>query len=62
MIIFFGMEINKIVSIQKAANLFGITRQAIYSAIIKNKLKVNKEKCKRWTIDLEDFKEYRRNL
>lgn len=50
----------KIVSITEAAKINGVTRQAIYVAIKLNKLKARKETT-RWTIDLEDLEEYRKN-
>ena len=37
-----------------------MTRQAIYVAIKQNKLKARKDST-RWTIDLDDLEEYRRN-
>lgn len=47
------------VSITEAARINNVTRQAIYVAIKQNKLKATK-KSTRWTIDLEDLEEYRR--
>lgn len=49
----------KVVSIAEAANLYNITRQAIYVAIKLNKLKATKEQS-RWTIKVEDLEQYRR--
>lgn len=49
----------KVVSITEAAKLNKVTRQAIYVAIKLNKLKATKETT-RWTINLEDLEEYRR--
>ena len=48
----------KVVSITEAAELNNVTRQAIYVAIKLNKLKAKKETT-RWTIDVEDLKNYR---
>lgn len=49
-----------VVSITEAARLNNVTRQAIYVAIKLNKLKAKKATT-RWTIDMEDLEEYRRN-
>lgn len=49
----------KVVSITEAAKLNNVTRQAIYVAIKLNKLKATKETT-RWTINLDDLEEYRR--
>lgn len=53
-------EQTKVVSITEAARINGVTRQAIYVAIKQNKLKARKDST-RWTIDLDDLEEYRRN-
>ena len=50
----------KVVSITEAARINGVTRQAIYVAIKQNKLRARKDST-RWTIDLEDLEDYRRN-
>jgi len=50
----------KVVSITEAARINGVTRQAIYVAIKQNKLRASKDST-RWTIDLDDLEEYRRN-
>ena len=50
----------KTVSITEAARINNVTRQAIYVAIKQKKLKASKE-ATRWTINLEDLEEYRRN-
>lgn len=52
-------EEKKVVSITEAAKLNKVTRQAIYVAIKLNKLKAEKETT-RWTIDLKDLEEYRK--
>lgn len=52
-------EEKKVVSITEAAKLNNVTRQAIYVAIKLNKLKATKETT-RWTINLDDLEEYRR--
>lgn len=52
-------EETKLVSITEAAKINDVTRQAIYVAIKLNKLKAKKETT-RWTIDLSDLEEYRR--
>lgn len=49
----------KRVSITEAAKINKVTRQAIYVAIKQKKLKAEKHTT-RWTIDLEDLAEYRR--
>lgn len=49
----------KVVSITEAARINGVTRQAIYVAIKQKKLKARKDST-RWTIDLSDLEEYRR--
>ena len=48
----------KVVSITEAARINGVTRQAIYVAIKKKKLKARKETT-RWTIHLDDLDHYR---
>ncbi len=48
------------VSITEAAQINGVTRQAIYVAIKQNKLKAVKETT-RWRIHLKDLEEYRAN-
>lgn len=55
-------EINgkKVVSITEAARINNVTRQAIYVAIKQRKLKAYKDST-RWTIDLNDLEEYRKN-
>ncbi len=50
---------NKVVSITEAAKLSKVTRQAIYVAIKLNKLRATKETT-RWTINLHDLEEYKR--
>lgn len=52
-------EEKKVVSITEAAKLNKVTRQAIYVAIKLNKLKATKETT-RWTINLDDLEDYRR--
>lgn len=52
-------EEKKVVSITEAAKINDVTRQAIYVAIKLNKLKAKKETT-RWTIDLSDLEDYRR--
>ncbi len=49
----------RLVSITEAAKLNNVTRQAIYVAIKQRKLKASKDST-RWTIDLDDLEEYRR--
>jgi excisionase family DNA binding protein len=49
----------KIVSITEAAKINNVTRQAIYVAIKQKKLKASKD-ATRWTIDLEDLENYRK--
>lgn len=49
----------RLVSITEAAKINNVTRQAIYVAIKQNKLKATKHTT-RWTIDLQDLEEYRR--
>lgn len=49
----------RVVSITEAARINNVTRQAIYVAIKQKKLKASKDQT-RWTIDLEDLEEYRR--
>jgi excisionase family DNA binding protein len=51
---------NKIISIAEAADINGVTRQAIYVAIKLNKLKACKE-TSRWTINRDDLEEYRQS-
>ncbi len=50
----------KVVSITEAARINSVTRQAIYVAIKLKKLKAKKDTT-RWTINLEDLEEYRKN-
>lgn len=52
-------EERQVVSITEAAKINNVTRQAIYVAIKLKKLKAKKEST-RWTIDLADLEEYRR--
>jgi excisionase family DNA binding protein len=49
----------KVVSITEAARINNVTRQAIYVAIKQKKLKAYKDST-RWTIDLEDLENYRK--
>ena len=49
----------KAVSITEAAKINNVTRQAIYVAIKQKKLKAFKDTT-RWTIDLSDLEEYRK--
>ena len=49
----------KVVSITEAARINNVTRQAIYVAIKQRKLKASKD-ATRWTIDLEDLENYRK--
>jgi excisionase family DNA binding protein len=49
----------KVVSISEAAKINNVTRQAIYVAIKQKKLRAKKETT-RWTIDLRDLDDYRR--
>lgn len=50
----------KVVSITEAAKINGVTRQAIYVAIKLNKLRARKESS-RWTINVDDLNDYRKN-
>lgn len=56
-----NLESNKprVVSITEAARINNVTRQAIYVAIKQKKLRAHKDST-RWTIDLNDLEEYRR--
>jgi excisionase family DNA binding protein len=49
----------KVVSITEAARINNVTRQAIYVAIKQKKLKAYKDTT-RWTIDLDDLDNYRK--
>lgn len=49
----------KVVSITEAAKINNVTRQAIYVAIKQKKLKAYKDTT-RWTIDLDDLENYRK--
>ena len=49
----------RVVSITEAAKINNVTRQAIYVAIKQKKLKACKD-ATRWTIDLKDLEEYRK--
>ena len=49
----------KVVSITEAARINNVTRQAIYVAIKQKKLKAYKDST-RWTIDLDDLENYRK--
>ena len=49
----------KVVSITEAAKINNVTRQAIYVAIKQKKLRASKD-ATRWTIDLEDLENYRK--
>jgi excisionase family DNA binding protein len=49
----------KVVSITEAAKINNVTRQAIYVAIKQKKLKASKDST-RWTIDLDDLENYRK--
>lgn len=53
-------EEKKVVSITEAARMNNVTRQAIYVAIKLKKLKAKKETT-RWTIHVDDLKEYQNN-
>jgi len=50
----------RVVSITEAARLNKVTRQAIYVAIKQRKLRATKD-ATRWTIDLDDLEEYKKN-
>jgi len=50
----------RVVSITEAARLNNVTRQAIYVAIKQRKLRATKD-ATRWTIDLDDLEEYKKN-
>jgi excisionase family DNA binding protein len=49
----------RVVSITEAARLNNVTRQAIYVAIKQKKLRAYKDST-RWTIDLDDLEDYRK--
>jgi excisionase family DNA binding protein len=49
----------RVVSITEAARINNVTRQAIYVAIKQKKLRAYKDTT-RWTIDLEDLENYRK--
>lgn len=49
----------RVVSITEAARINNVTRQAIYVAIKQKKLRASKDTT-RWTIDLSDLEDYRR--
>ena len=50
---------SRLVSITEAAKINNVTRQAIYVAIKQKKLRATKHTT-RWTIDLKDLEQYRR--
>lgn len=50
----------KVVSITQAAKLNNVTRQAIYVAIKLKKLRASKN-ASRWTINMDDLEDYRKN-
>ena len=50
---------SRVVSITEAAKINNVTRQAIYVAIKQRKLKACKD-ATRWTIDLKDLEDYRK--
>ncbi|NGX28852.1 MAG: hypothetical protein K940chlam1_01040 [Candidatus Anoxychlamydiales bacterium] len=50
----------RVVSITEAARLNNVTRQAIYVAIKQRKLRATKD-ATRWTIDLDDLEDYKKN-
>jgi excisionase family DNA binding protein len=52
-------DLSKVVSITEAARINNVTRQAIYVAIKQKKLKASKG-ATRWTINLDDLEEYRK--
>jgi excisionase family DNA binding protein len=52
-------ELHGLVSITEAARIHNVTRQAIYVAIKSNKLRARKD-TRRWMLDLEDLREYKR--
>jgi excisionase family DNA binding protein len=52
-------ELHGLVSITEAARIHNVTRQAIYVAIKSNKLRARKD-TRRWMIDLDDLREYKR--
>lgn len=54
-----GASGKKVVSITEAAKINNVTRQAIYVAIKQKKLRASKDST-RWTIDLEDLENYRK--
>ena len=54
-----GVTQRKVVSITEAAKINNVTRQAIYVAIKQKKLRAYKDTT-RWTIDLEDLENYRK--
>lgn len=54
-----SVDQRKVVSITEAARLNNVTRQAIYVAIKQKKLKAYKD-ATRWTIDLNDLENYKK--
>lgn len=54
------VEESKRVSITEAARLNNVTRQAIYVAIKQRKLRATKD-ATRWTIDVKDLEDYKKN-
>ena len=52
-------ELHGLVSITEAARIHNVTRQAIYVAIKSNKLRARKD-TRKWMIDLDDLREYKR--
>ena len=52
-------DTSKVVSITEAARINNVTRQAIYVAIKQKKLRASKG-ATRWTINLDDLEEYRK--
>lgn len=53
-----NVENKKVLTITEAAEINGVTRQAIYVAIKLNKLKATKDQS-RWTINMADLEDYR---
>ena len=52
-------EMHGLVSITESARIHNVTRQAIYVAIKSNKLRARKD-TRRWMLDLDDLREYKR--
>ena len=55
------MTNSKAIGITEAAKILGVTRQAVYVAVMKKRISAKKSNAKNWVTTLEELENYKKN-